>query len=553
MAEIVLRQYQEAAIDSIMAAMPTDRAILVQAATGAGKTLIFCELIRRLLAQWPYIRIGILAHRRELITQAQDKLLKVWPDAPIGIACASVSSSIDTEKPVMIGSVQTLVRRVTTTSPFDLVIIDEAHRLPAMNIKSQYSDWLRIMTDYNPNIRILGVTATPFRFFHGYIFGKVCKPGNVNLFTDLHYRIGISELQRQGYLCGYRAKVLSDISDDLAGVRRTGDYNVSDLSAIMSKQHHVGSAVNAMNQYAAARKHIIVFAVTIAHAQKLCDAFGDQSTIIHSELSDKSRIQALDDFENGRVRIIVNVGILTEGFDSPATDCIIMCRPTVSPGLFCQMVGRGLRPHPDKTDVLILDLANNCVTHGDPDKPKVEIPKPSKNKKEEILEKKQRVCPQCQEAVDPGCTLCPACGWEFVIENNQQVSMTDYQFNEKPKPVVLEIATIEIGKHVAKSGNLMAKLSIEGYQKDATYPTFVNHFMMFGDGNHPYAIGKSRGVWKQVVGDNQYPESTQEFIDRRIEFEGCLAKGSGLIEVIEDGKWLKITRWGVEPEARLNT
>lgn len=541
---ITLRPYQEAAIDTIMAAMPTDQTILVQAATGGGKTIIFSELIKRLLNQWPNIRIGILAHRRELITQAKDKLLKVWPDAPIGIACASVSNEIETSTPVVIGSVQTLARRTGTTEPFDIVIIDEAHRLPPMNIRSQYSEWINTMRQYNPKVRIIGFSATCFRLGHGYIFGDICKKGNVNLFQFLHYRIGIADLQKQGFLCGYRAKILADISGDLAGVRKTGDYNVGDLSTVMSKQHHVGSAVNALNEYAADRKHVIVFAVTIAHAVKLQEAFGYQSTVIHSELNDKERLQALEDFETGARRVIVNVGILCEGWDSPAVDCIIMCRPTVSSALFVQMTGRGLRPHPDKNDVLILDLANNCVTHGDPDAPKVVIPRPDHAKKEEPKEKKYKTCPQCSEAVEPRATMCQVCGFEFVEENNGSVELKDYRF-EKPAPVRVEIGEVEITKHVSRnSGNIMAKVALECYRDDAELPISVNHYMMLGDGNHPYAIGKSRGLWRKITG-NDPPESTQEFIDRAKEFESGLA-ANNVIEIVEDGKWFKVLRWCCE-------
>lgn len=541
---ITLRPYQEAAIEAIMEAIPTDKTILVQAATGAGKTIVFCELIRRLLSQWPHIRIGILAHRRELITQAQDKLLRVWPDAPIGIACASVSNEIDVDRPVVIGSVQTLARRANITAPFDLVIIDETHRVPPMNVKSQYSEWITTMYQYNPELRILGVTATPFRLGHGYIWGNMCKPKNINLFADLHYRIGISDLQKQGFLCGYRANVLADISGDLSGVRRTGDYNVGDLSDVMSKQHHVGSAVNALDQYAADRKHVVVFAVTIAHAEKLLEAFGEQATIIHSELSDAERSKALDDFEHGRRRVIINVGVLTEGWDSPACDCIIMCRPTVSSALYCQMVGRGLRPHPDKQDVLILDLANNCITHGDPDSPKVTIPKPDKFKEKEPELKRQKACPQCMEAVEPRATMCPICGYEFVEENNGAVELKDYRFENKVTQIKAEIGEVEIGKHVSRSsGNLMAKVSLECYHDGSEFPISVNHYMMFDPENHPYAISKSRALWRKITG-TQPPSSTQEFIDRSREFEKGLAENN-MVEIIEDGKWFKVFKWGV--------
>ena len=539
---MILRPYQEAAIDTIMAAIPTDETILMQLATGAGKTIIFCDLIKRLITKWPNIRIGILAHRRELITQAKDKLIKVWPEAPIGIACASISNEIETEMPVMIGSVQTLIRRTGTTSPFDIVIIDEAHRVPEMNIKSQYSSWINTMRQYNPKTRILGFTATPFRLSHGYIFGNMCKKGNVNLFNDLHFRIGIKDLQKDGYLCQYRAKVLADISSDLSCVRKQGDYNISDLSEVMSKQHHVGSAVQAFHDYAQDRKHVIVFAVTIAHAEKLCEAFGGQATIIHSKLSDSERITALNDFESGKTRIIVNVGILTEGFDSPAVDCIIMCRPTVSSALFVQMCGRGLRPHPDKTDVLILDLANNCLVHGDPDSPKVVIPKPDKKKEEQIIEKKQKVCPACKEAIDPRCTICPVCGYEFVQENNDKVQLTDYDFREPPKPILeVEVGEAVFHKHVSRAGNIMVKLNLECYHENGEIPIHLNHYFQFDFDAHPYARGNSRKVWRKITGDDP-PETTDEALERAHEFYSGLA-AVDTIKIQEDGKFMKVIKW----------
>ena len=122
--DYTLRGYQEDMVAATIAAIPCDRFILLQAATGAGKTIFFSELIRRLLEQWPQLRIGVLAHRSILIEQAMDKLRSVWPQAPIGVACASTGQQVNTEQPVVIGSVQTLVRRVETTAPFDIIIID---------------------------------------------------------------------------------------------------------------------------------------------------------------------------------------------------------------------------------------------------------------------------------------------------------------------------------------------------------------------------------------------------------------------------------------------
>lgn len=543
-----LRPYQEEALKVIWDAIPTDQFILIYAVCGAGKTILASELMKRLLIQWPFIRIAFIAQRSVLITQTRDKLLKVWPDAvdKIGIASKGVENVVNTDLPITIGTIQTLINKVNTTSPFDLIICDESHHWPPMNIESQYKTFYETMVRYNPKVRVLGITGSPFRLRHGYSYGTACKYGNVNLFPDLHYRISISDLQKDGYLCGYRAKATTNISSDLAGVRKTGDYNIGDLSAVMSKQQHVGSALLALNEHASDRKHVVVFAVTIAHAEKLREAFGEQATIIHSELPDSERLKALEDFETGRRRVIINVSILGEGWDSPSIDCIIMCRPTMSPVIFIQQVGRGLRPHPDKTDVLILDLANNCQTHGDPNNPRIEIPGRTKKKEIVVEEKKVKTCPNCDEVVEPRATICMVCGWEFVTERNDPVVLTDYKFvKQKSASMVAEISDIEMSKYVSKKGNLMIKAVITAWVPGSINPHFINHFMILGDEGHPYAISKSRAAWRKITGDEP-PKSAQEGIERQEEFKTALGT-HGWVEICEENKFMKIERWKVDP------
>lgn len=543
-----LRPYQEEALKVIWDAIPTDQFILIYAVCGAGKTIIASELMKRLLIQWPFIRIAFIAQRSVLITQTRDKLLKVWPDAvdKIGIASKGVENVVNTDLPITIGTIQTLINKVNTTSPFDLIICDECHHISPMNIKSQYKTFFEVMTRYNPKVRVLGISGSPFRLGHGYSYGTACKPGNINLFPDLHYRISISDLQKDGYLCGYRAKATTDISSDLAGVRKTGDYNIGDLSAVMSKQQHVGSAVLALNEHASDRKHVVVFAVTIAHAEKLREAFGEQATIIHSELPDSERLKALEDFETGRCRVIINVSILGEGWDSPSIDCIIMCRPTMSPVIFIQQVGRGLRPHPDKTDVLILDLAENCKTHGDPNNPRIEIPGRTKKKLSIIEEKKVKTCPNCSEIVEPQDIECPICGWTFIQERNDPVILTDYQF-KKVKSVswVGEISEIGFTKHVSKAGNMMVKMTIEYWVSGGNFPQTVYNYAMYGDDCHPFAISKNRAAWRRVTG-NDPPKSANEAIERQEEFKSALGT-NGFISVSEENKFMRIDKWCVTP------
>jgi RNA polymerase subunit RPABC4/transcription elongation factor Spt4 len=338
---------------------------------------------------------------------------------------------------------------------------------------------------------------------------------------------------------------MADISKDLAGVRKTRDYNVGDLSAVMSKQQHVGSAVAALNEHASDRKHVIVFAVTIAHAEKLREAFGEQATIIHSELNDDARYQALSDFESGKIRIIVNVMVLSEGFDSPAVDCIIMCRPTMSPGLFIQMAGRGLRPHPDKKDVLILDLAENCKTHGDPNNPRIEIPGRSKKKEIVIEEKKIKTCPNCSEIVEPRATECEICGWTFIQERNDPVVLTDYRFEKvKSASMIGEISEIEMSKYVSRAGGLMVKAVITAWVPGSINPHFINSFLIFGDGGHPFAISKNKAVWRKLTG-SEPPCSAQEGIERQEEFKTALGT-HGWIEIEENNGFMGVKRWKVD-------
>ena len=550
--DIELRQYQQEALNTILGAIPHQSEILIQAATGAGKTIIFCKLIETILTKWPQVKIGILAHRKELITQAQDKLLRVWPDAPIGLACASTGEPVDLDKPVVIGSVQTLVRRIKATDPFDLIIVDETHRIPPTNINSQYKTWLDAMQAANEKVRILGFTATPFRLSHGYIYGWECKVGNVNLFPQLDYRISISQLQELDYLCQYRAKEITDVKKDLVGVRVTGEYNLGDLSDVMSREEHVGSAVKAVKEYAPDRSRIVVFCVTIDHAETVMRAFQDEkfrAACVHSKMPMAQRNMILKMFERGELQVVCNVGVLTEGWDSPAVDCIVLCRPTKSVGLYVQMVGRGLRPHRDKKDVLILDLSSNCKTHGDPNSPEVEVPGPNAgvNKLKELF----KVCHNCKELNSLSALFCVACRMEFPKKTrekeqiNDAITMTDVVFNKpkKPAPFVVEISEQNISDFISKKGNRMLRVNLVGFAPGSFITQFVNVFFDFEGNASEWSQKKARQQWRFLV-QTEPPESMEEALERQGELAMSIPRQ---IEVVQNGRWMNVHSWKVNP------
>lgn len=440
--KLTLRSYQREAVDRAKQAFNQRKGFtLIQAATGAGKTIIFCTLIKELLEKTPTLRIAVLAHRRELAAQARDKLVSIWPEAPIGIACSSLNKKSDVKNKVTIGTIQTLAR-VSKITPFNLIIIDEVHRLPTKEKDSQFGDFLRHMMELNAGLQVLGVTATPFRLGHGYIFGKYCKTPWANWFEKLSYTIGISRLQDEKFLAPYHYMISdSEINSDLENLSSSefGDYRVDELEKVVIKQQHLHSAVKTLMSHAADRKGIVIFCVSIPHAEMLRDELlkeGITSASVHSEMPITERDAILKGFDDGDIRVLTNVNVLTEGWDSPRADCVMLCRPTLSTALYVQMVGRGLRLHPDKRDCLVLDLSGCFQRHGSVKSPIVRIDNDPIGPKEESSS--ERHCPECTEVIPLSIAQCPYCDRDLkpcVVYVDDEQNMV--KIDDQPEDVVL--------------------------------------------------------------------------------------------------------------------
>lgn len=408
------RPYQEKAVQSVLEAFEKgEQSALVQAATGAGKTIIFSLLIREWLQRQPELRIAVLAHRRELVAQARDKLLKVVPEVEVGMACSSLEKIKDLEKSVTIGTIQTLARQ-SELQAFDIIIIDEVHRLPTKNKDSQMKAFLEDAWQKNPKMKLLGVTATPFRMGHGYIYGQKCRSPESNWFKRRASHIDVETLQSEGFLSPYQY-LLADgqINEDLAecAVDAFGEYEIGDLEKTVIKHEHLNSAVQTLADHALDRRSIVIFCVSITHADRLKEAFLEEGIVcesIHSELPTKQRDDTLERFNRGEIRILTNVGVLTEGWDAPRTDCVMLCRPTQSAALYVQMVGRGLRTFEGKRDCLVLDMVGCYDKHGSIRSPLVSI---DDAPREELMAEgsRERHCPECREIIPLRVGSCPYC------------------------------------------------------------------------------------------------------------------------------------------------
>jgi superfamily II DNA or RNA helicase len=395
--QLALREYQVEALQRVAAAEARGvRRQLGVAATGLGKTVMFCAL-----AESRGKRTLILAHRDELVSQAEAKVREVWPDAPVGVVKAERN---EVRAHVVVASVQTLARPrrlaqlcaawddpsilLKPAEPFDLVVVDEAHHTAADSYRGILDalragqpgcrcgeDHERLATPdevdagyelgvaYDPCPRtdpgplLLGVTATPDRGD-----GK----GLDDLYDEITFNFDLLWGIRAGYLADLRGRRVTMDHLDLSGVAvRRGDFDQGQAGKAMEAADAPRQIVAAWQAEAADRR-TLVFTPTVELARLVAEAYrhaGVAADYVHGGTPLDDRRRLLADYQAGTLQVLANCAVLTEGFDAPRTDCVVVARPTRSRALYVQMVGRGTRPHPDKADCLVLDVVGATATH----------------------------------------------------------------------------------------------------------------------------------------------------------------------------------------------
>lgn len=344
MSSASLRPYQVKAKEDIYRAFQAHRRVMFQLPTGGGKTILFAEIIKDYHERGE--RVLLLVHRKELIDQAARKIFDL--EVRYGVIAAGYTPA--PSQWVQIASVQTAVRR-RLPYHFDLIIIDEAHHALAKT----YRD---IVAQY-PTSKVLGVTAT------------VCRANGVGFDKDFDKLVcgpSVLSLISQGHLVEPTLKV-SPLRDDLSSISVTaGDYNERQLSDLLDKQHLVGGIVDQWHKHAHGLR-TVTFAINIEHSNHIVESFrnaGISAAHVDGSTPTEERNKILRAFAAGKITVLSNVGIVTEGFDVPAIEAVQLCRPTKSLSLYLQMVGRGLRPANGKQGVIILDHANCVFEHGFP-------------------------------------------------------------------------------------------------------------------------------------------------------------------------------------------
>lgn len=341
-----LRPYQEEARQAVEEQWEQVDKTLLVLPTGTGKTVVFSKIIEDRVRQGS--RALILAHRGELLDQAADKLASAT-----GLMCATEKaeqSCLGSWFRVVVGSVQTLMREKRLnqfdSDYFDTIVVDEAHHC----ISDSYQKVLK----HFPEAKVLGVTATPDR-------GDMRNLGSY--FESLAYEYTLPKAIKEGYLCPIKAQTIP-LKLDLSSVSvQAGDFKAGDIGTALDP--YLVQIAEEMGKVCHDRK-TVVFLPLIKTSQKFCKMLNEAGFAAAEVNGDsKDRAEILKDFENGRYNVLCNSMLLTEGWDCPSVDCIVVLRPTKIRSLYCQMVGRGTRLSPEtgKTELLLLDFLWHTERH----------------------------------------------------------------------------------------------------------------------------------------------------------------------------------------------
>lgn len=394
-----LRPYQREAIAAVNESL-NEPGInpVISLPTGSGKTVVISELAT--LAARVGWRVLILSHVKELLVQTYDHIRKMNKPVTIGLYSAGLNSR-ETGSQIIVAGIQSLYKNVEKIGRRDIVFIDEAH-LVSEKDKSRYQTTVAALRAMKPDVRFIGLTATPFRMRTGLI-----TTGEKALFNKIVYEKSVSALIDEGYLSPIMSRVVKKEVETQGLHIKAGEFVEKEVDELVNKEEMIASACEEIVDKAIEfdRKKVLIFTSSVKHAEnvqkKIEEYSGEQCEIVVGETDSEDRESALRRFRHGSLRYVVNVNVLTTGFDNPRIDLVAIIRPTASPGLYYQMAGRGLRKAEGKEYCLLLDFGQNIKRHGPIDDLEV---RESVKRKIKLI-----VCPKCGLIVKSTTRVCPWC------------------------------------------------------------------------------------------------------------------------------------------------
>lgn len=518
-----LRYYQRLAVNSVwnFIADQEKKSLnpCVVIPTGGGKTPVIATLCSDMVSRWNR-RVLVVSHVKELLAQSVDKLEIIAPNLKndIGLYSAGFDRR-DTEQSIVVAGIQSIYNRAELFGKRDLVIVDEAHLIPPDG-NGMYQTLFAKLREQSPEMRVCGLTATPFRTGSG----PICTPEGI--LNEICYEIGVQELISGGYLCRVRAKGGKSELDTTGLHVQGGEFAAMDVDFLVNTETQVSSMCDEILEQTKDRHSVLIFAANVSHGSRITGKLrelGAEVEFITGDTPPDERAEILErfrgntkpgglfrDIEFKPLKYLVNVNVLTTGYDAPNIDCVVIARPTMSAGLYYQMTGRGLRPCPGKENCLILDFGGNVLRHGP-----IDLLKPKRCRKG--TEAPVKKCPECNEYVPISVQACHVCGYLFFpdrLENDltygENGKLSDKASNEA-------VLSSDITDTVLKVNRVYYSDHEKRFHPEAPHTLEVEYDCGLGASvkewvcveHDGFAGSKARKWWKKRSGI-PFPESAEE-------------------------------------------
>lgn len=511
---MLLRWYQDEAVYSLFDYFERGNIgnPIVAMPTGTGKSLVIAEFLRRVFNYWPRQRVIMLTHIKELIEQNAQELMKLWPTAPLGIYSAGLKQR-DVALPIVFGGIASVAKNPDAFGWRDLVLIDECHLL-GPNDDTMYQKAIAALKKINPWLKVIGLSATPFRLRQGMLTDG-------GLFTDICYDITGAEAFNRLIAEGWISPLIpkrTTTQIDIGGVGMSnGDFKKGELEKAVDKDEITYGAVKETCEQGFDRQSWLTFGAGIAnveHIASMFQSFGVSAVAVHSELSDAENDSRIDAFKSGQVRCLVNMNKFTTGFNHPPIDLIADLQPTCSPGKHVQKAGRGTRPSPStgKLNCLFLDFAGNTRRNGPINDPRIPN-KPGKGGGDVPI----RIC-ECGAYNHAAARRCCNCGVEFEFETKIFATASDVAIIASDAPIVeyYSVQRVLYNRHEKrnKEGTLISPPSMK-----VSYFCGLQMFHEWVCLEHPGMAGKRARDWWRQRHAEEPPATTHEALQRTRELK----------------------------------
>lgn len=495
---------------------------IVAMPTGTGKSYVIAMLLQKAFFSYPGSRVLCATHVKELIEQNAQEILDLWPMAPLGIYSAGIGRK--EVRPITFAGIASIATKAQLLGWIDFVIIDECHLLGPEE-DSMYRELIAALTLLNSKVKVVGLTATPYRLGQGLLtdptFTKDGKP-KPPLFTDICYDItkrdAFNRLVEEGFICTLISRK-TDVELDVSKVHTMGaggDFKQGELERAVDHDETTYAALREAIALGHDRKHWLVFATGKSHIEHIVaalESLGISARGVHSKTSKEDRKKFIEEFKTGKVRALVNNKIFTTGFNFKPIDLIIDLQPTTSASKHVQKYGRGTRPSPEtgKVNCLVLDFAGNRRRLGPINDPI--LPKSRGAATGKAGQALVRVCQSCFTYNEIHATVCCNCGEWFPppeVKINDTAETEDMIVGAPPRYDVLKVKNVDFATYVTRNPNKPKIPSLL-----VTYHCGQRNFMEWQCFEHTgIASKRARDWWRDAADDweSKPPESVADAI-----------------------------------------